>query len=239
MEPEIYDFIDWVTELATSLNIELLPEVHAHYNIQYKLAGHGNWIYDFILPYMILSTLTNKSSSQLKEYLKNRPHKQFTMLDCHDGIPVKPDLDDLVREIELYAYEGIKFFGIDSKMKISVKGNDPEHLKISKISSTLSKLCAKKDIIIFLINQISEDDMKSKRLSLKGSGDQKYDADLLFFLTIDKDEKRWLHCTKNRMSDILFKTEITKKHNSPIVYEFKGDDNIKIDMPYKIGRAHV
>ena len=38
--------------------------------------------------------------------------------------------------------------------------------------------------------------MKSKRLSLKGSGDQKYDADLLFFLTIDKDEKRWLHCTK-------------------------------------------
>ena len=26
----------------------------------------------------------------------------------------------------------------------------PEHLKISKISSTLSKLCAKKDIIIFL-----------------------------------------------------------------------------------------
>ena len=141
------------------------------------------------------------------------------------------DLDDLVREIELYAYEGIKFFGIDSKMKISVKGNDPEHLKISKISSTLSKLCAKKDIIIFLINQISEDDIKSKRLSLKGSGDQKYDADLLFFLTIDKDEKRWLHCTKNRMSDILFKTEITKKHNAPIVYEFKGDDNIKIDMP--------
>ena len=96
VEPEIYDFIDWVTELATSLNIELLPEVHAHYNIQYKLAGHGNWIYDFILPYIILSTLTNKSSSQLKEYLKNRPHKQFTMLDCHDGIPVKPDLDDLV-----------------------------------------------------------------------------------------------------------------------------------------------
>ena len=33
------------------------------------------------------------------------------------------------------------------------------------------------------------------------------------------------------MSDILFKTEITKKHNAPVVYEFKGDDNIKIDMP--------
>jgi len=32
----------------------------------------------------------------LYKYLKNRPAKQFTMLDCHDGIPVKPDLDGLI-----------------------------------------------------------------------------------------------------------------------------------------------
>ena len=96
VEPEIYEFLDWVTELATSLGIELLPEVHAHYTTQFKLAKHGNWIYDFILPYMILETLINKSSNRLYNYLKVRPHKQFTMLDCHDGIPVKPDLDDLV-----------------------------------------------------------------------------------------------------------------------------------------------
>lgn len=96
VEPEIYKFIDWITELANSLGIELLPEVHAHYETQFKLAEHGNWIYDFILPYMILDTLINKSSSKLCEYLKVRPHKQFTMLDCHDGIPVKPDLDDLI-----------------------------------------------------------------------------------------------------------------------------------------------
>ena len=96
VEPEIYEFIDWITELASSLDIELLPEVHAHYKTQYKLSKHGNWIYDFILPYMVLSTLINKSSNKLCDYLKNRPHKQFTMLDCHDGVPVKPDLDDLV-----------------------------------------------------------------------------------------------------------------------------------------------
>lgn len=96
VEPEIYKFIDWITELANSLGIELLPEVHAHYETQFKLAEHGNWIYDFILPYMILDTLINKSSSKLCEYLKVRPHKQFTMLDCHDGVPVKPDLDDLI-----------------------------------------------------------------------------------------------------------------------------------------------
>ncbi|WP_416147572.1 sucrose phosphorylase [Salipaludibacillus sp. HK11] len=96
VEPEIYEFLDWIKELADSLEIELLPEVHAHHSIQNKLAAHGFWIYDFILPYQILDTLLNRSSKDLKEYLKDRPEKQFTMLDCHDGIPVKPDLDDLI-----------------------------------------------------------------------------------------------------------------------------------------------
>ncbi|WNF38488.1 sucrose phosphorylase [Bacillaceae bacterium IKA-2] len=94
VEPEIYEFLDWIIELAESLKIELLPEVHAHSSIQYKLAEHGCWIYDFILPYRILDALINKSSVDLCHYLNNRPEKQFTMLDCHDGIPVKPDLDD-------------------------------------------------------------------------------------------------------------------------------------------------
>ncbi|MGL5378482.1 sucrose phosphorylase [Clostridium sp.] len=96
VEPDIYEFIDWISKEAHSLGIELLPEVHAHYTTQFKLAKHGCWIYDFILPYMVLSTLINKDSSKLLDYLKVRPHNQFTMLDCHDGIPVKPDLDDLV-----------------------------------------------------------------------------------------------------------------------------------------------
>lgn len=96
VEPDIYQFLDWIKELAESLDIELLPEVHSHYSIQYKLADHGLWIYDFILPYRILDTLLNKSSAELLAYLRNRPAKQFTMLDCHDGIPVKPDLDGLI-----------------------------------------------------------------------------------------------------------------------------------------------
>jgi len=96
VEPDIYEFLDWIIELAQSLDIELLPEVHSHYSIQYKLAEHGCWIYDFILPYRVLDTIINKSSVELREYLKDRPHKQFTMLDCHDGVPVKPDLDGLI-----------------------------------------------------------------------------------------------------------------------------------------------
>ena len=96
VEPEIYDFMEWVNDIAKSLDIELLPEVHSHYSIQYKLAEKGYWIYDFILPYMILEALQKHSGERLIKYLRERPEKQFTMLDCHDGIPVKPDLDDLV-----------------------------------------------------------------------------------------------------------------------------------------------
>lgn len=96
VEPEIFDFLDWIMKLAKSCGIEILPEVHSHYSIQYKLAKRGYWIYDFILPYRILDTLINKNSEDLLNYLNARPHKQFTMLDCHDGVPVKPDLDDLI-----------------------------------------------------------------------------------------------------------------------------------------------
>lgn len=100
VEPDIYEFLDWIKSLADSLEIELLPEIHSHYTIQNNLSEHGFWIYDFILPYTVLDTLVNKNSKKLCEYLRIRPHKQFTMLDCHDGIPVKPDMDDLVHTEE-------------------------------------------------------------------------------------------------------------------------------------------
>lgn len=82
--------------MAVPLGITLLPEVHSIYRYQYKLAEKGYWIYDFILPFLILEVLITRKSARLIEYLRTRPHNQFTMLDCHDGIPVKPDLDELV-----------------------------------------------------------------------------------------------------------------------------------------------
>ncbi|NOX17837.1 MAG: sucrose phosphorylase [Chlorobi bacterium] len=101
IEPEIYRFLNWFKEQARLLNIEILPEVHAHYSTQFKLSEHGNWIYDFILPYAVLEAIITKNSSRLYKYLKIRPEKQFTMLDCHDGVPVIPDLNDLVEPQEL------------------------------------------------------------------------------------------------------------------------------------------
>ncbi|SDB83838.1 sucrose phosphorylase [Pelagirhabdus alkalitolerans] len=110
VEPDIYQFLEWIKSIADARGITLLPEVHAHYETQYKLAEKGYWIYDFILPYRVLETLINRRSDALKSYLKDRPHKQFTMLDCHDGIPVKPDLDDLIdtKEAQSIVDEAVK-----------------------------------------------------------------------------------------------------------------------------------
>ncbi len=95
VEPEIFQFLDWLKRIADSCGIELMPELHADFSTQIRLSEKGYWIYDFILPYMILEALLFKNSKNLKEYLAIRPQRQFTMLDCHDGIPVKPDLNGL------------------------------------------------------------------------------------------------------------------------------------------------
>jgi sucrose phosphorylase len=95
IEPEIYEYLEWIHNIASNLDIEILPEIHADYQTQFRLAKEGYWIYDFILPYSILEALIIKSSKNLKDYLIVRPHNQFTMLDCHDGVPIKPDLDGL------------------------------------------------------------------------------------------------------------------------------------------------
>ncbi len=100
VEPEIYTFLGWLTRAAASLGIEVLPEVHAAPPVQSRLAAHGFWVYDFVLPLLVLHTLTSRSSRKLREYLRVCPRRQFTMLDCHDGIPVRPDLEGLLTTAE-------------------------------------------------------------------------------------------------------------------------------------------
>lgn len=96
VEPEIFEFLYWIADVAKKYGLMLLPEVHAHYSIQYKLAQMGFWIYDFILPFRILEAIMQKNFDRLGNYLRERPANQFTMLDCHDGLPVIPDMNDLV-----------------------------------------------------------------------------------------------------------------------------------------------
>jgi sucrose phosphorylase len=96
VEPEFSEFLEWIKDAACKEGIELLCEVHAETAIQNKLAARGAWIYDFVLPYTVLHVLQTRKSDLLYRMLQGRPHNQFTTLDCHDGIPVKPDLDGWV-----------------------------------------------------------------------------------------------------------------------------------------------
>lgn len=96
VEPEIYVFLDWLRAYADEIGLTLLSEVHAPFPIQRALADHGYPVYDFVLPLLTLYTLFTHSSRKLCDYLRICPRQQFTTLDCHDGIPVQPDLDGLL-----------------------------------------------------------------------------------------------------------------------------------------------
>jgi len=118
------------------------------------------------------------------------------------------EIDTLCNEIVLHARDGIKFFVIDSKMKIEVNSKESDHQKFSGITKRLSKISQQHDIIIFLINQMSESDIKDKRLAFKGSGDQKYDSDISLFYLRDDEGNRMLVCNKNRQDEREFKIKM-------------------------------
>ncbi len=137
VEPEIYKFLGSLSELAGSLGITLLPEVHTDFTTQFKLADKGYWIYDFILPYSVLDALLNKSGERLKEYLKKRPHRQFTMLDCHDGLPIKPDLNGLYKSEDARKLVDICLErGANLSLIFSPKHKDPDGFDVHQIRGT-------------------------------------------------------------------------------------------------------
>jgi len=147
VEPEIYQFLDWISELAHSLDIEILPEIHADYTTQIKLAGKGYWIYDFILPFTILDALLNKTSKRLKEYLKVRPHNQFTTLDCHDGIPIKPDLNGFYQSEDARKVVDICLKkGANLSLIFSPQHKDPDGFDVHQIRSAYYSMLDCNDI---------------------------------------------------------------------------------------------
>jgi sucrose phosphorylase len=101
VEPDVYDFLDWVTDVAGSVGLAVLPEVHDQYATHARLAARGFWTYDFVLPGLLLAAFRSGRTDRLAEHLATSPVHQFTMLDCHDGIPVRPDLDGILEPTEM------------------------------------------------------------------------------------------------------------------------------------------
>ncbi len=88
MIPETFDFIAGLTSQAHALGIEVLVEIHAHYQDQIDIARHVDWVYDFALPPLVLHALYTRNAARLKHWLTIAPRNCVTVLDTHDGIGV-------------------------------------------------------------------------------------------------------------------------------------------------------
>jgi len=101
VEPEIYEFLDWVAGVAGAHGLMVLPEIHDNYTTHEKLAARGYWSYDFVLPGLVLHSLESRRAQQLASHLSQSPGRVFTTLDCHDGIPIQPDLQGILDREEM------------------------------------------------------------------------------------------------------------------------------------------
>lgn len=102
LEPDFWDLIARVRDMLEGTGVELLPEIHDHYTRQLSIADHGYYVYDFVLPVMVLHTLYTRSNKRLLHWLNICPRKQYTTLDTHDGLGTV-DVVDLLSKEELQA----------------------------------------------------------------------------------------------------------------------------------------
>jgi sucrose phosphorylase len=93
------------------MGIEVLVEVHGHFDDQIAVARHVDWVYDFALPPLVLHTLYTRNAEALSRWLRIRPTNAVTVLDTHDGIGVqdvdrdrrRPDADPLLPHVAIDA----------------------------------------------------------------------------------------------------------------------------------------
>ena len=106
-DPETWEFLQQIKELADPLGLTLLPEIHAAYEekIYETLSQKGYPTYDFFLPGLIIDAIEHKRGTYLAAWAKEIVEKKIStvnMLGCHDGIPLL-DLKGLLPEEDIQA----------------------------------------------------------------------------------------------------------------------------------------
>lgn len=101
-EPDTWDVLERVRQIADRHELTLLPEIHASYaeGGHEKLASKGYMTYDFFLPGLIIDAIENKDGASLAAWareLKDKDMRTVNMLGCHDGIPML-DLKGMIPE---------------------------------------------------------------------------------------------------------------------------------------------
>ena len=88
MLPETFDFIKELSAKAHTLGMDVLVEVHSHYQTQVEISKHVDYVYDFALPPLLLHALLTVDVEPLLRWLEVRPTNVVSVLDTHDGIGV-------------------------------------------------------------------------------------------------------------------------------------------------------
>lgn len=88
MVPQTFEFISGLTEDARRRGLEVLVEVHSHFELQIAIGRQVDRVYDFALPPLVLHTLMAGDATALQRWLTIRPRNAVTVLDTHDGIGV-------------------------------------------------------------------------------------------------------------------------------------------------------
>ncbi|MGT2959176.1 sucrose phosphorylase [Streptococcus bovimastitidis] len=134
VEPDIWELLDKVRTIAAETETEILPEIHEHYAIQFKIADHDYYVYDFALPMVVLYSLYSGKSKKLAKWLQMSPMKQFTTLDTHDGIGVV-DVKDILTDEEI-VYTSNELYKIGANVKRKYSSAEYNNLDIYQINST-------------------------------------------------------------------------------------------------------
>ena len=104
-EPDTWDTLERIRQMADSHGLTLLPEIHDPYaaGTYEKVARKGYMTYDFFLPGLVIDAIENHDGTRLMrwaEELREKNIRTVNMLGCHDGIPML-DLKGLLSDTEI------------------------------------------------------------------------------------------------------------------------------------------
>ncbi len=104
-EPDTWDTLEKIRQLAEKYHLTLLPEIHAAYSEHsyQTLTDKGYMTYDFFLPGLIIDAIEHHDGHYLKQWAEEQQEKGIravNMLGCHDGIPLL-DLKGLIPEARI------------------------------------------------------------------------------------------------------------------------------------------
>lgn len=134
VEPEIWDLLKEVAGYLADTPATILPEIHEHYTMPFKVAKHGYFIYDFALPMVLLCSLYSGKSNRLAAWLRKCPMHQFTTLDTHDGLGVV-DAKDVLSDDEI-DYTTQQLYKIGANVKRKYSSAEYHNLDIYQINTT-------------------------------------------------------------------------------------------------------